>query len=255
MTNPPKSQPSGGPAVTPTRMSEFEMAVRLANLILERPSGDPDEDLAILSRTLLRTIEKLNAQAAAPPNSLLKDAELITTVVYNQKTGEITQEKPKAPAPPSLAHLDNTALLFRECDKAVTSLMNMLEEQDGDVTDLRELQGAVRSWLAAPPTPVTLTASEIRDAVFLEWPADEERWENIADTLNALLTTRAASPDSGKVERLIAALEWYAARDWALLLKDNVDAAMRRNGHDMGSRARDALAQPDQPSATTGEGK
>lgn len=38
-------------------MSERERAVQLANRILDRPSGDPDDDLAVLSRQLLRALE------------------------------------------------------------------------------------------------------------------------------------------------------------------------------------------------------
>lgn len=38
-------------------MTEREHAIKLANVILIRPSGDPDDDLAVLSRQLLRVIE------------------------------------------------------------------------------------------------------------------------------------------------------------------------------------------------------
>jgi hypothetical protein len=37
---------------------ENESAVKLANLILDRPNGDPDDDLAVLSRQLLRALER-----------------------------------------------------------------------------------------------------------------------------------------------------------------------------------------------------
>jgi hypothetical protein len=43
------------------KLPEHEHAIVLANLILERPNGDPDDDLATLSRQLLRTREKLEA--------------------------------------------------------------------------------------------------------------------------------------------------------------------------------------------------
>lgn len=49
-------------------MNEREEAIRLANKILDRPYDDPDDDLAILSRQLLRSqevIEKLKADLAA----------------------------------------------------------------------------------------------------------------------------------------------------------------------------------------------
>ena len=38
-------------------MSEREEAIKLANKVLERPNGDPDDDLAMLSRQLLRATE------------------------------------------------------------------------------------------------------------------------------------------------------------------------------------------------------
>lgn len=53
----------------PPRSREFTDAVRLANKILDRPSGDPDDDLAVLSRQFLRAIEPKYAIAApsTPP--------------------------------------------------------------------------------------------------------------------------------------------------------------------------------------------
>ena len=42
-------------------MKEAEEAIRLANKILDRINDDPDDDLAVLSRQLLRTREKLEA--------------------------------------------------------------------------------------------------------------------------------------------------------------------------------------------------
>lgn len=38
-------------------MTERQEAIELANHILDRPNGDPDDDLAILARQLLRMIE------------------------------------------------------------------------------------------------------------------------------------------------------------------------------------------------------
>jgi len=40
-----------------TKENEKEFAIRLANKILDRPSGDPDDDLATLSRQFLRALE------------------------------------------------------------------------------------------------------------------------------------------------------------------------------------------------------
>lgn len=46
-------------------MSEKEEARVLANRILDRINGDPDDDLAILSRQLLRADEELEELKAA----------------------------------------------------------------------------------------------------------------------------------------------------------------------------------------------
>lgn len=42
-------------------MSEAKQALLLADKVLERPSADPDDDLAVLARQLVRTREKLEA--------------------------------------------------------------------------------------------------------------------------------------------------------------------------------------------------
>lgn len=46
-------------------MTEAEEARILANRILDRPSGDPDDDLAVLSRQLLRADAALAIARAA----------------------------------------------------------------------------------------------------------------------------------------------------------------------------------------------
>lgn len=38
-------------------MSERDEAIALANRVLDRPSGDPDDDLAVLARQFLRALE------------------------------------------------------------------------------------------------------------------------------------------------------------------------------------------------------
>lgn len=38
-------------------MTEQEQAIRIANVVLDRPFADPDDDLAILSRALIRATE------------------------------------------------------------------------------------------------------------------------------------------------------------------------------------------------------
>jgi hypothetical protein len=53
-------------------MNEYEATVALANRILDRPGGtDPDDDLAMLSRQLLRSIER--AAALEAENTRLRD--------------------------------------------------------------------------------------------------------------------------------------------------------------------------------------
>ena len=46
-------------------MSETDDAIRLANKVLETPSRDPDDDLSMMSRQLLRAIETRDACAQA----------------------------------------------------------------------------------------------------------------------------------------------------------------------------------------------
>jgi hypothetical protein len=41
-------------------VSEKELAIELANRVLDRPGGDPDDDLAVLARQFLRALERLN---------------------------------------------------------------------------------------------------------------------------------------------------------------------------------------------------
>lgn len=41
------------------RVSERSDAIKLANIILDRPNADPDDDLAILSRQFLRANDRI----------------------------------------------------------------------------------------------------------------------------------------------------------------------------------------------------
>lgn len=43
---------------------EFDDAVKLAHRVLDRPSGDPDDDLAVLARQFLRSVERLSGMPA-----------------------------------------------------------------------------------------------------------------------------------------------------------------------------------------------
>lgn len=53
-------------------MSEFHEAVRLANRVLDRPNGDPDDDLAVLARQFLRMVEVVSElqEGAAPTGAV-----------------------------------------------------------------------------------------------------------------------------------------------------------------------------------------
>lgn len=56
---PPPMMVSVGDAPEPPRPGEFTHAVHLADRILDRHDADPDDDLAILARTFLRTIGRI----------------------------------------------------------------------------------------------------------------------------------------------------------------------------------------------------
>lgn len=52
---------------------EFDHAIKLAHKVLDRPSGDPDDDLAVLARQFLRSVER---EARHEPNETFDWAEL-----------------------------------------------------------------------------------------------------------------------------------------------------------------------------------
>jgi hypothetical protein len=41
-------------------MTEKEELISLANKVLDRPGGDPDDDVAVLARQFLRALERLS---------------------------------------------------------------------------------------------------------------------------------------------------------------------------------------------------
>ena len=45
---------------------EFDHAVKLAHKVLERHSGDPDDDLAVLARQFLRSVERETGTEVTP---------------------------------------------------------------------------------------------------------------------------------------------------------------------------------------------
>ena len=47
-------------------MREFDRAVKLAHAVLDRPSGDPDDDLAVLARQFLRSVEREGGAEPGP---------------------------------------------------------------------------------------------------------------------------------------------------------------------------------------------
>lgn len=57
----PRAQTLGEPRFYgPRAIPEREYAVGLANKVLSRRSGDPDDDLAVLARQLLRALERID---------------------------------------------------------------------------------------------------------------------------------------------------------------------------------------------------
>lgn len=60
-------------------MTEFEETVALANKVLDRPSADPDDDLAMLSRQFLRQVERLDHARKAVIGSPLT-ADMLTHI-------------------------------------------------------------------------------------------------------------------------------------------------------------------------------
>lgn len=46
-------------------MVEREYAIKLANAVLDQPGRDPDDDVSVLARQLLRAVDELQQLAAA----------------------------------------------------------------------------------------------------------------------------------------------------------------------------------------------
>lgn len=44
--------------------NEFDHAMKLANIVLDRVNGDPDDDLAVLARQFLRSAERESGREA-----------------------------------------------------------------------------------------------------------------------------------------------------------------------------------------------
>jgi hypothetical protein len=68
-------------------MIEKDSVIILANKILDRPSGDPDDDLAVLSRQLLRREERLQkiaaiAEGSTTANSLPHIAKIARGIAF-----------------------------------------------------------------------------------------------------------------------------------------------------------------------------
>jgi hypothetical protein len=56
---PPPMMVAVGDAPPPAPPGEFEHAIKLAELILDRVGADPDDDVAVLARQFLRTIGRI----------------------------------------------------------------------------------------------------------------------------------------------------------------------------------------------------
>jgi hypothetical protein len=67
-------------------MTEYEETIQLANRVLERPSGDPDDDLAMLSRQFLRKVE--SERAGRDENRSLRSA--IAHRITNEPTKSLS---------------------------------------------------------------------------------------------------------------------------------------------------------------------
>lgn len=73
-------------------MSEYERAAALANAILDRINADPDDDLAVLSRQLLRAQEALKnlteaAESVCRANNFTEAQQavcVLNTLLYHQ---------------------------------------------------------------------------------------------------------------------------------------------------------------------------
>lgn len=73
-------------------MSEIEEALVLANRILDRPNADPDDDLAVLSRQLIRVTESRDFYKKYT-TTLKKLYELRTKQYRNRCSGEVRDSK------------------------------------------------------------------------------------------------------------------------------------------------------------------
>lgn len=56
-------------------INEFAYAIVVANRVLDRPNGDPDDDLAVLARQFLRACERARDIPPPPTNDPAKGAE------------------------------------------------------------------------------------------------------------------------------------------------------------------------------------
>jgi len=71
--------------------TERSLARGIANRVLDRPNADPDDDLAVLARQLLRAHERLDAERKwRPMSSAPRDASRI--LVYLPKSSRVVQE-------------------------------------------------------------------------------------------------------------------------------------------------------------------
>ena len=70
------------------RPSEFGHAIILANKVLDRPNGDPDDDLAVLSRQFLRMIEALEKAANVDFLSMASRERILALMPSRSEPGE-----------------------------------------------------------------------------------------------------------------------------------------------------------------------
>lgn len=70
-------------------MNERYQAIELANKILDRPSADPDDDLAVLARQLVRTSEALTTTGLAlvmARRRIVDDGECLRAIAKGLET-------------------------------------------------------------------------------------------------------------------------------------------------------------------------
>lgn len=75
-------------------MDEFLQAIDLANRVLDRPSADPDDDMAVLARQFLRAVE-LGERYLGVCMRAHTAQEIELATLYRAKLGAGVKRKPR----------------------------------------------------------------------------------------------------------------------------------------------------------------